>query len=473
MRRKSPSERQTGRPSGRAAPVVGPEADVLALQRLAGNAAVSSLVARAPKRAPKPPDPAAIGDWEVRDVIETIRNRRLDEASVRAIQDALGMPATGSFTAADALALSRFRLAHRMGAGTTFDRRVLDAIVKDRVAVGMEQEMIHLVADWEDLDTRSDTLSVRFDPTATVASTVSFDLSELRSVGIGKAALKDSRSIRKAIRAALAEKPPSFFLPAPPARAVPTLLTADEAEGAAGFNASILGDRRAVIALQRIVGAPTTGTFDATTSQFIADLQRSRRFRTRDGTIDDELFHFVVDRLDSDGDRDALIRLVVSYRGISEEGVVGVAFDSGLARDFAVASGGTGSPTTLTFGASGFGASQQAEAIVHTIAHGYEDARLRLTRHTAAERRFLGAKLEVLSVGMGEELFGDAGSGFVQDATEALRAFEALDRPERIRLWTDFEQVRDKVYQRFGQASAADHDNSVALLRAYQARRAP
>ena len=74
---------------------------------------------------------------------------------------------------------------------------------------------------------------------------------------------------------------------------------------------------------------------------------------------------------------------------------------------------------------------------------------------------------------MGEELFGDAGSGFVQDATAALRAFEALDRPERIRLWTDFERVRDKVYQRFGQASTAEHDNNVGLLRAYQARGAP
>ncbi len=350
-----------------------PEGGVIALQHLAGNHAVSALVAREPS--------FGLYDDEEKAALKLINDTmRLDDASVRTLQSLIGAPLTGTFTYKDARSLSHFRVRHGMKRSGLLTRGVLETMLADLVAAGRENEAVHLIANASGLMRDKDILSLRFDASLTTASAQTVGPSQLRVMTVGPSALKDVKSLQDAIKARLATGP-GPLMPV----ATPVILTDEEAEGAAAENQGVLRDRRSVLAIQTLLTAPQTGTFDAATARFIANAQQGRPAGRKDGVIDEAFIHFVIERLSAPGspagigtDRDALIRVVVDYFRIDETGVADVVFDSSLFDEFVVEGGKGGTPATLKFGPRAFGAfatSIDPAAIAQTIARGYAAVR--------------------------------------------------------------------------------------------------
>jgi hypothetical protein len=400
---------------------------VLALQRAAGNAAVTARLAR---------KPATLEDWEEQEGVEQVDRLRLDDTSTRALQGAVGTEPTGWFKGPDAQALSHWRVQHGLPRGGTLSLRALDALIRAQSSAGMQDELVHLVADFFDLDLRAGTLSVRFDPALTTASAAQFDGAGLKLITVGPSAFTGARGIHAALKRQLDERP-IFGANG----AAPSILTAEEAQGAAESNAGALTDARSVQAVRAALGAKPTSEMDAELAQFVAAAQRGRAV-VPNGLIDDAEILALVERLQRAGEHDALIRLVVDYHRIGEPGMLDVKVDPALARPYQIVSAGTGMPTTLTFGP----ASGDPAAIVHTIAHAYEDVRLRRERRSQASRDFLATKLEVMSKDMPEEAL----PGFAADAEAALGRFLALERHEQLELWEGFVELRQKVSARLG-----------------------
>ncbi|MDA0179299.1 hypothetical protein OJ997_03235 [Solirubrobacter phytolaccae] len=375
-------------------------------------------------------------DWEEQESLRYVEGLRLDDLSVRAVQVAIGTPPTGWWTKEDAQAFSKWRVANGLTRGGKLTGGALDALVRTQAAAGNHDELIHLVADYFDLDLQPGTLSVRFDATLTAVSGTSFDGLGLKLITIGPAAFRNARALFVAIRKQLDE--PSFFGASGPP---PQILTDAEAKDAADANSGVFQDSRSVHAVQAVLGAKPTGQIDADTAQFIAASQQGRGVMPT-GLLDEPQLLKVVEELLRRGELDALVRIVVDFFTIPEVGVLDVKVDPDLGRAFAVRSGGTGTPATLTFGTIG----GSPAGVIHLIAHAYEDVRLRRERRSADARRFLGYKVEILSDRLPEE---DV-PGFVSDATAALDRFLALDVAEQIDLWEAFVETRGKVQQRLG-----------------------
>ena len=91
---------------------------MLALQRMAGNHAVTALIAREPS--------FGLDEREEREALTQINDKmRLDDVSVRTLQSIIGAPLTGRFTYKDARSLSRWRVKRGMPRGGTLTRKAL------------------------------------------------------------------------------------------------------------------------------------------------------------------------------------------------------------------------------------------------------------------------------------------------------------------------------------------------------------
>ena len=393
---------------------------------------------------------------------------------MRTLQSIIGAPLTGRFTYKDARSLSRWRVKRGMPRGGTLTRKVLDAMLPELIAAGRQTEAIRLIADASGLLKDRDILSLRFDPALTLPSSQSVSTAQLRVMTVGPSAIKDVKSIQEAIKAMLALGPVHG-----PSAGTPAILTEDEAEFAAAENMGVLRDRRSVLTIQKLLLAPPTGTWDARTARFVANAQQGRPSGRKDGVVDEAFLHFVVDTLAARGaaggfppDRDALIRVVVDFFHIDETGVADVVFDPALGVDFQIDGGSGGTPVTLSFGPPAFGdfaPTRDPAAIVHAIARGFLEARLRQGSGSAGARTFLGAQLEVVSRGMAEEALGGTQTGFIRDATESLAAFKTLTRREQLAHWSEFEEARYKVQSRLGNAPAATRTMHQQLLDDYAA----
>jgi hypothetical protein len=99
---------------------------------------------------------------------------------------------------------------------------------------------------------------------------------------------------------------------------------------------------------------------------------------------------------------------------------------------------------------------------------------------TARRCAFLGARAEILSLGIEEEGFGAGaaknamtGTGFIQDANDALFAFKTMTPRERKHHFAQFEEVRDKVRMRFMDTTAANQQAHAKILDGYNAQQRP
>lgn len=430
---------------------------VKALQRSAGNAAVAGVLGRRVlARAPGPLTPA-----EERASF-TAGRALLGRTAVRVLQELVGTTVDGAFGPITAQAVATFQGANGLGQTGIIDRATLDALVADAVTNAMQDEAIFLVADWEDLDIVSGTLTVRHDPALAglVDSSMTRQGGDLRVITISSAAFASSTRLGDAIRVNVAAADPAHAAPV----AAPTTLTRAQASAATGFNRSHFRDRRSAEIIQAQVGGALTGTFADDTSQRVSALQATAGLVV-DGKVGRQTLRELVRRLDAAGERDAAIRLIVDFHRFNEDGLLDIAFDATVtAVNASTGSAQIPGPTTIRIGPSSF--TQGYEGLVHTIAHELEHTRQRrIGIQNRNLRELLGERIEILSVNMEEEDF----PGFLSDAGRALAQFNAMPPALRRENFGRFSEVRAKVRSRFAAASAADRAANAALLANYNA----
>jgi peptidoglycan hydrolase-like protein with peptidoglycan-binding domain len=444
-----------GRAEASRTPAAGPTA-LLSLQRAAGNAAVAGLVGRRLlARAPGPLTPA-----EERAAIRAAK-ALLTRTGVRVLQEIVNTGVDGLFGPITAQAVATFQGANGLGQTGIVDRATLDTLVASAVTNAMQDEAIFLVADWENLDIVSGTLTVRFDPALAgiVDSNVTRQGGNLRVITIGSAAFANSTRLGNAIRANVTAANPAR--PAP--GAAPAALTRAQARAATSFNRRHFRDARSAEIIQAQAGSAITGTFTDDDSQRITVIQAAAGIIV-DGKVGRQTLRELVRRLDAAGERDAAIRLIIEFHRFNEDGLLDIAFDATVTSNAETGSAQIPGPTTIRVGPRAF--AQGYEGLVHTIAHELEHTRQRrIGIQNQNLREFLGERIEILSVGMEEENF----AGLVDDAGRALAQFNAIPAALRRQNWARFVEVRTKVRSRFAGASAADQAANAALLVNYNA----
>ncbi len=432
-------------------------ASVRSLQRAAGNAAVAGMVRRRVlARAPGPLAPA-----QERAAVAAGK-ALLTRTGVRVLQEIVNTTVDGGFGPITAQAVATFQGASALGQTGIVDRATLDALVASAVTNAMQDEAIFLVADWENLDIVSGTLTVRHDPALAgiVDSNMTRQGGDLRVITIGTAAFANSTRLGNAIRTNVGAANPAHPAPA----AAPASLTPAQAAAATRFNRSKFRDRRSAEIIQSLCGAALTGTLTDDTAQRITVIQGAAGL-TQDGKVGRQTLRELVRRLDVAGQRDAAIRLIIDFHRFNEDGLLDIAFDATVTTSNAeTGSAQIPGPTTIRVGPSAF--TQGYEGLVHTIAHELEHTRQRRVGvQNRNLREFLGERIEILSVGMEEENF----AGLVDDAGRALAQFNAMPAALRKQNWARFVEVRTKVRARFAAAPAADQAANAALLANYNA----
>ena len=430
---------------------------VLSLQRAAGNAAVAGLVgrrvlARAPGPLATPQERAAV----------TAGRALLNRTGVRVLQELVNTTVDGAFGPITAQAVATFQGTSGLGQTGIIDRATLDALVASAVTNAMHDEAIFLVADWENLDIVSGTLTVRHDPAlaGVVDSNMTREGGDLRVITIGTAAFANSTRLGNAIRTNVGAANPAHPAPA----AAPATLTRAQANAATAFNRSKFRGRRSAEIIQSLCGSALTGAFTNDDAQRITAIQAAAGL-TQDGKVGRQTVRELVRRLEAAGQRDAEIRLIIDFHRFNEDGLLDIAFDATvIANNAETGSAQIPGPTTIRVGPSAF--TQGYEGLVHTIAHELEHTRQRrIGIQNQNLREFLGERIEIRSVGMEEENF----AGFLSDATRALAQFNAMPAGLRKQNWSKFVEVRTKVRSRFAAASAADQAANAGLLANYNA----
>jgi len=427
------------------------------LQRTAGNAAVGGIVRR--RVLARAPGPLSAKQERT---AAAAGKALLTRTGVRVLQEIVNTTVDGAFGPITAQAVATFQGASGLGQTGIVDRATLDALVASAVTNGMHDEAIFLVADWENLDIVSGTLTVRHDPALAggVLSSMTREGGNLRVITVGTAAFASSTSLGDTIRANVTDANPARPAPA----AAPAALTRAQATAATRFNRSRFRDRRSAEIIQSLCGAALTGRLTDGDAQRITVIQAAAGL-VPDGKVGRQTLRELVRRLDAAGQRDAAIRLIIDFHRFNEDGLLDIAFDATVTTSNAeTGSAQIPGPTTIRVGPSAF--TQGYEGLVHTIAHELEHTRQRrIGIQNRNLREFLGERIEILSVGMEEENF----AGFLSDARRALAEFNGMPAALRRENWARFVEVRTRVRSRFAGASAADQAANATLLANYNA----
>ena len=135
---------------------------------------------------------------------------------MRVLQEIVNTTVDGGFGPITAQAVATFQGANALGQTGIVDRATLDALVASAVTNAMQDEAIFLVADWENLDIVSGTLTVRHDPALAgiVDSNMTRQGGDLRVITIGTAAFANSTRLGNAIRTNVGAANPAHPAPA-------------------------------------------------------------------------------------------------------------------------------------------------------------------------------------------------------------------------------------------------------------------
>jgi peptidoglycan hydrolase-like protein with peptidoglycan-binding domain len=416
----------------------------------AGGAATASV-----QRKPDPKkDKPTLRKWEVPEELQKLERLHIDETSIRVVQKALDGPVTGRFNDADVMAVSKLRVDHGLSRYAEVTDGTLDLLIRQGIKLGMEDSLIYLIADYYKLDTRQETLSIRFSATMVIPATTNFDPAGMRMILIGSKAFTGAQALRRAIQGQLTAPVPATTATGPAPGPVPSILTQANADMAAGFNGGVLSDPRSVRAVQRTVSGAVTGVFDATTSQRIANLQQGRGLSPVDGSINEDTFHALITSLSNGLAEESAVRMIVDYQKISENGVTSATVDpTKTAGDpYEVSWPGDGSASAITFAAHAF--FQPPARIVHTVVRAFEEVQLRHAGETGEPLMFKLEHLVTTSPGMADETYVP----FMADAVQALFRYKNLAPKRQALVWTQFEEIRNKVVARGQTAAPNDHD---------------
>lgn len=248
----------------------------------------------------------------------------------------------------------------------------------------------------------------------------------------------------------------------PPGReAEPAALTEEQTQAAISYNTGRYSERSMRV-IQDLVGASASGTVDEETVHMVVEWQADFRL-TPDGKVGPRTLGPIVQELIRLGKRNGAIWLIIDGHNMSTAGLVSISYDAAVDSN-AVTGGPIPGDSTVRVGRAGF--SQGYAGLVHTIAHELEHVRQRRAGMAVqATREFLGEAIEIMSVGMVREGLG----GFMDDAGRALNKWNDMPAAEQTTNWARFQQVRDRVQERFDRASAASQATHQATVDGYNA----
>jgi peptidoglycan hydrolase-like protein with peptidoglycan-binding domain len=391
----------------------------------------------------------------------SFNNSRYDESSRRIIQDVVGVVRDAAIGSVTVEAIAAFQSANGLAADGKVGQDTLDRMILNRVGATRPEHAIHLVIDFFNITT-SDTLSISFAPSLNIFSlaNTSFETGGLRVIGLGPLAFLSAGIMRAVINQQLAIPRPAT----PPLTPQPTHLTSAQETAAIQFNRGRYQDRRAIMALQGVVGAATDGILGRDTAERIADFQSTNGLAV-DGKAGEQTLRAMVAQLNAANQQNAAIRLIIDFFNLSESNsLLDIRFDATLTNANAATSGVIPGPSMIRIGPSAF--AQGFEGLVHTIAHELEHVRQRRVGILNQDvREFLGEAVEILSVGMPEENV----AGFFDDAGRALFHWNRIPVADQRLQWSRFVEVRNKVRQRFNAATAAEQALHAATMAGYNA----
>ncbi len=443
-----------------AAPVAQPVHGVLAT---AGNAAMSAAIQRS-ALARKPKDPLTQAQVDAALAAQAGQAGKFDANAIRIVQGAVRAPISGTFDAASAQAVARFQ---GPGGSGIVDQQTMEQIFGALVSNGRQDAAIHLAVTWGSVATTLLAFSLRYDAQLTTDIQVTPKLGGLQVIEVGPSALVDLTTASTAVGSAF-----TGAITSVPQQA-PKRLTQAEAQAAAAFNQSKIDDFRSEVTLQALLpGAPMGMTEDM--AQFIAEFQATNlQGVAADGMISDATLHEITTRLIAGGNEDAAVQLLIDYHDLGDEGVLDVSVDLSRPDDFIVDYDELKGPARVHIGQAAF--NQGHAGLVHVIAHALTEAKaVRYGVGSQYVRNFLGARREILSIGMDEENFtAPGGKGFVEDADEALYAYQQMGKRDKKQMWKRFDEVRDKVHMRFMMAKPSDQKAHAKLLADYDAQHPP
>jgi len=396
-----------------------------------------------------------------------------DQQSVRIIQGQVGIPPTGVFDGATAQAVGRFQAARGLPVNGRVEDPALTPMVAERVAVGMHDQAIHLVADFNGLDMTTDTLSVHLDVAlaAPALSDVRFESGNLRLIRLGPGAFASPIVLRDQIRARLQDPAPAFVVaPAPP-----PLIDPISAQITALLNANRLGDPRSVRAIQGLVGAFPDGAWTPDLVQRVAFFQQQSAIPPNGLVDESRTLPAMSDRLIAIGEQDAVLRIIVDFFDLADDGeLLSIYFDPNIGTGrvpFAFVRREDNQPASIQVGPTAF--QQPFAGLVHVVAHEMEHIRQLVGGPaTSATREFLAHAIGVMSEGIPEEAVEAHDQmtnprppfAFANNARRCLTEWNRMAQADQQQHRDRFVQANAKVHDRIraGTPEATTHAALVA-----------
>ncbi len=386
-------------------------------------------------------------------------NSRYDGRSRRIIQDITGVAVDGAIGSQTVEAIAAFQSANALSVDGKVGQNTLNTMVNNRTLANRHDHAIQLTTDFNNMDL-SNTLSVSFDPGIgfTGMASTSFEPGGLKVIRLGILSFLSPGILKTVIEQQLA-------LPVPAVPAVgplPNHLNGVEELAAINFNNAKFTDLRSRMAIQGITGSVIDGIIGRNCVERIAEFQNSNGLSV-DGKVGEQTLRVMVSQLDANNQENTAIRLIMDFYNMQTHGaLLDIRFDPNLTTANASTGGILPGPSTVRIGPPAF--AQGFEGLVHTIVHELEHVRQRKVGILNQDiREFLSEAIEILSVGMPEE---DV-AGFFDDARRALNRWNNIPAVDRRARWARFEEVRNKVRQRFNAATLAEQATHQATLNAY------
>jgi hypothetical protein len=446
---------------------------VLALQKTAGNRAVTRLLRQA-GGTHLTPQAARAAAADV--------NKRYDEESIRALKFFANRPPDATFTESDATALAAVQQALGLAPTGKADDAFLNALLKQLGPTHAAHSLIiHLVADHADLDVSS-AVSIVHDDSLTTAGELHSLGGGVAEIKLGTAAFADLRTLMAEIKKQLAKAPAASAVAAVPAA---VLKDSKAQEDAIAFNKARLSDPRSVKIVEGVFGAKPSGKWTADAVRHIAGKQQAMGVKA-DGKVDKALMVYLSIELPAQGRHDAAIQLIIDYYDLDRAHAWDVVYvptqPSGRGANANAQTLGIGNGVGGVVEIYPLGFSQMFEGLVHTIAHelGHTDQR---TQGIASDqvREFLSKCIELESKGMPEEAFESEASiddlianrppsehGFVGDAGQLMEHWTAMTAAEKATYHDRYKQVRTLVLARIATGSAGQQAKLAPFVRRMQ-----
>jgi peptidoglycan hydrolase-like protein with peptidoglycan-binding domain len=415
----------------------------------AGSARVAAYAGAVLARQVVAPAAGPLSDAQLHDAIAWTE-ARYDELSIGTIQHIAATPATRVFDSVSAQAVATFQQTNGLLVDGKAGHQTLTQAFPERVGRSAHDQLIHTVADLENIDITTDISAVRFDQTLATAGATEFDPSGLRVIKLGAPAFASSRILRDTLRAQKRGAAPA----AAPAGAAPAILDPLDATLASLIDGVALSDPRSVRAVAAQVRGPRTSAWTEDLVQRLAAFQVGAGL-PGNGIVDQATVQALVAALIAANDNNGAIRLIVDFFDFDDSGnLISIYFDpneTANAETTPLSSGEENQPASIQVGPAGM--AQDFPGLVHTIEHEFVHVRLMRENETdIPTQEFLAESVEMTSPITPNETI----AGFMNDADRGLREWNKMPAGKQITHRARFIEVRQRIHDRHNAATPAE-----------------